>query len=150
MKDYIEALREIKKENKDFKITLSRKEVLELVNEFDRLNNIINELEKYLIEFTTDSKVIINGIEITNKNEWDRVLKHLEEYYKNFNKISSLLNYEQDKRIKLENIIKEVREYLRQKSMIVHIERTNDFVLEVYLKEKEYKELLEILDKENK
>ena len=48
MKDYIEALREIKKENKDFKITLSRKEVLELVNEFDRLNNIINELERYL------------------------------------------------------------------------------------------------------
>ena len=48
MKDYIEALREIKKENKDFKITLSRKEVLELVNEFDRLNNIINELDTFL------------------------------------------------------------------------------------------------------
>lgn len=50
MKDYIEALREIKKENKDFKITLSRKEVLELVNEFDRLNNIINGIEKILKE----------------------------------------------------------------------------------------------------
>ena len=43
MKDYIEALREIKKENKNFKIALSRKEVLELVNEFDRLNNIIHK-----------------------------------------------------------------------------------------------------------
>ncbi len=50
MKDYIEALREIKKENKDFKITLSRKEVLELVNEFDRLNNIIKELKWKPIE----------------------------------------------------------------------------------------------------
>ena len=65
---------------------------------------------KPLIKFTTDNKVIINGIEITNKNEWNRVLNHLEEYYKNFNKISTLLNYEQDKRIELENIIKEVRE----------------------------------------
>lgn len=48
MKDYIEALREIKKENKDFKITLSRKEVLELVNEFDRLNNITKEIRDTL------------------------------------------------------------------------------------------------------
>ena len=46
MKDYIEALREIKKENKDFKITLSRKEVLELVNEFDRLNKRVKECEE--------------------------------------------------------------------------------------------------------
>lgn len=72
--------------------------------------------EKPLIEFTTDSKVIINGIEITSKNEWDRVLKHLKEYYKNFNKISSLLNYEQDKRIKLENIIKEAINYIKEES----------------------------------
>lgn len=67
---------------------------------------------KPLIEFTTDNKVIINGIEITNKNDWNIVLNHLEEYYKKFNKISALLNYEQDKRIELENIIKEAREYI--------------------------------------
>lgn len=47
-----------------------------------------------------------------------------------------------------ENIIKEVREYLRQKSMIVHIEKTNDFAVDVYLKEEDYNKLLQILDKE--
>lgn len=64
MKDYIEALREIKKENKDFKITLSRKEVLELVNEFDRLNSIIEELTQ---ENLKRSDKIDELLEIKNK-----------------------------------------------------------------------------------
>ena len=51
MKDYIEALREIKKENGVFEITLSRKEVLELINEVDRLNDIINEARRILGEY---------------------------------------------------------------------------------------------------
>lgn len=55
MKDYIEALREIKKENKDFKIILSRKEVLELVNEFDRLNNIIKKV-LFILEHMEDER----------------------------------------------------------------------------------------------
>ena len=74
MKDYIEALREIKKENKDFKITLSRKEVLELVNEFDRLNNIINEFDKWLLgeqmmfyRGSDDERLIRFG---ETKNKW--------------------------------------------------------------------------------
>ena len=46
MNDFIEALKEIKKESKDFKITLAKKEVLEITKEFDRLNNIINEIKK--------------------------------------------------------------------------------------------------------
>lgn len=51
MKDYIEALREIKKEKKNYKITLSREEILVLVNEFDRLNGIINETRRILGEY---------------------------------------------------------------------------------------------------
>ena len=93
---------------------------------------------KPLIEFTTDNKVIINGIEITNKNEWNRVLNHLEDYYKNFNKISTLLNYEQDKRIELESIIKEVREYIEE--MQIWLVDFEDFGITT-------KGLLEILDK---
>lgn len=52
MKDYIEALKEIKKESKDFKITLSRKEVLEITNYIDSLHSIIKEVREH-IENTT-------------------------------------------------------------------------------------------------
>ena len=51
MNNFIEALKEIKKESKDFKITLSKKEVLEITKEFDRLNNIINESRRILGEY---------------------------------------------------------------------------------------------------
>ena len=74
--------------------------------------------------------------------QWDeeaknKRLEELEEYYKNFNKISSLLNYEQDKRIKLENIIKEAREILNQDKASASFNTAERIALE-------------ILDKENK
>lgn len=69
MKDYIEALREIKKENKDFKITLSRKEVLELVNEFDRLNNIIKKVEEYVRNTSAIDYSTLDVIDILKGND---------------------------------------------------------------------------------
>lgn len=66
MNDFVEALKEIKKESKDFQITLSRNEVLEITNEIDRLNNIINELEKFLIEEIEDYDKHINSKFITD------------------------------------------------------------------------------------
>lgn len=47
-----------------------------------------------------------------------------------------------------ENIIKEVREYIRHYTRIIHNEKTGDFENDVFLKEKDLKEFLEILDKE--
>lgn len=54
-KDYINALKEVEKENDDFELTLSKVEVLDIVNEIERLNNIIKngineELTKELDE----------------------------------------------------------------------------------------------------
>lgn len=75
MKDYIEALREIKKENKDFKITLSRKEVLELVNEFDRLNKRVKECEEAYLRTRhqyseLESKYVIDEYIINELEKW--------------------------------------------------------------------------------
>lgn len=44
MKDYIKALKEIENEDETFELTLSKKEVLDLIKEIKRLNNIINDL----------------------------------------------------------------------------------------------------------
>ena len=46
MNDFIEALKEVKRYGKDFKITLSKKEVLEITNEIDRLHSIIKEVRE--------------------------------------------------------------------------------------------------------
>ena len=48
---------------------------------------------------------------------------------------------------RLHSIIKEVREYIKKKSMIVQLDNKMEFAIDLYLKEPEYKELLEILDK---
>lgn len=50
MENYINALREVEKEDSDFELSLSKNEVLDIVNEFDRLNNIIDELKWKPIE----------------------------------------------------------------------------------------------------
>lgn len=62
VKDYIEALREIKKEKGVFEITLSRKEVLELINEIDRLNNIINESAKDILKELEENHHLSYGV----------------------------------------------------------------------------------------
>lgn len=72
MNDFIEALKEIKKESKDFKITLYRNEVLEITNEIERLNNIINEFENRLkrrIKAYEDRQALGKGYELTNVME---------------------------------------------------------------------------------
>lgn len=61
--------------------------------------------------------------------------KRCEEYYKKYNLVSAV-----HKIIDLENIIKEVREYIKS--------HTNNCMFELRIEEME--ELLEILDKENK
>ena len=48
MKDYIKALKEVEKESDDFELSLSKKEIVEIANEFDRLNTIINNIADYV------------------------------------------------------------------------------------------------------
>ena len=78
----------------------------------------------------------VEGIYIS-KNDYARFIGDL-----------TLENIELQQEIeRLENIIKEVREYIRNKSMIVQLDNKKEFAIDLYLKEPEYKELLEILDK---
>ena len=133
MKDYIEALREIKKENKDFKITLSRKEVLELVNEFDRLNNIINGMEMSEEEIL-NLKVMVCNLDLSIDSK--------EKLINQISKISFLLQQK-------ENIIKEVREYIENDVEVYYVLDTK-LNKEFDKTKKVKKDLLEILDKEKK
>lgn len=48
MKDYINALKEVEKEDEHFELTLSKKEVLDLVKEIERLHSIIKEASRKL------------------------------------------------------------------------------------------------------
>ena len=65
MNDFIEALKEIKKENKDFKITLYKKEVLEITNEIEKLHSIIKEVRE-----NAKRKLKIAEENIKNSEQW--------------------------------------------------------------------------------
>lgn len=53
-KDYVNALKEVEKENNDFELTLSKKEVLFVVKNIEQLENIIKEA----IDFIENTKVV--------------------------------------------------------------------------------------------
>lgn len=78
MKYYINALKEVEKENDNFKLTLSKKEVLDIANEFNRLQEENERLEKR-------NKEIYDGFIATQEELSDYAIKieKAVEYIKN-------------------------------------------------------------------
>lgn len=115
--------------SEEVKISLPMFEVGELEVFDNNIHSIVEEYSKLMLK--EKDQILTQRIIMKQEKEIKRLKNQLQQK---------------------ENIIKEAKEYLRRKLMIVHIERTNDFAVDVYLKEEDYNELLEILDKvkENK
>ena len=101
-----------------------------------------NNLKEMLVDFneySTDyTKTRCRELEETIKNtldEIERLNKQIEEYQKALDETTS-------EKINLENIIKEVRKYIKE-----HIRIDDEYPAYMEMLLEEYKELLEILDK---
>ena len=114
--------------SKEVKIKISQPMFVD--GELERFdNNIHSIIEEYSkMMFKEKDQILTQRIIIKQEQEIDNLKSQLQEK---------------------ENIIKEVREYIRYCIRIIHNERTGTFENDLYMKEQDLKEFLQILDKDD-